>query len=436
MKYFSRAILILLMFTAPAFATVSISKPTSGDTVGSPVEFAATATTSCSSGVASMGVYVNNELKHIETGHSLNTAISLSPGSYNAVVVEWDNCGSSTTASRTIKVTGGTGVFVTSPANNSTVGSPTSFAATAATSTCAQGVSSMGIYVDNALKYKVGGAKLNTQLAMADGGHSTAVQEWDYCGGSAVTPVNLTVKNAGTNGKTLSHLQANNEWISWGQVAPYYVDCSPSPCKGIQWSHSLGIQSPSKSGNATRYTLGGPDGTAKYGDVLFTNAVLGQGSTQGIPDSDHTLLPTLHNFTYDTDFYVGNASVIQALEFDISFWLGDTGGMTFGTQCSHLGDHDWDVYDNSAKRWMSAGVPCKFVNGWNHVTIQLERTSGNSTLYKSITLNGTVYTLNRTYSAPIAHPNWWGVNVNYQLDGDSSESPYTTYLDNLSVTYW
>lgn len=436
MKTLPYAILIPLVFATSAFAAISISKPTSGDTVGSPVEFVATATTGCSSGVASIGVYVNNDLKHIETGNSLNTAISLTPGSYNAVVQEWDNCGSSTTASRTIKVTGSTGVFVSSPANNSTVGSPASFAATAATSTCAQGVSSMGVYVDNALKYKVGGAKLNTQIAMADGSHSTVVQEWDHCGGSSVAHLAVNVKTSGSGAKTISRLQSNNEWTSFGQVGPYYVDCSPSPCKGIEWSHSLGVQSPSKSGDATRYTVGGPNGYAKFGDALFTNAVLGQGSTQGIPDTDHTLLPTLHNFTYNADFYVTNASITQALEFDVSFWLSDTAGMTFGTECNYLGDHDWDVYDNATKHWASAGVPCKFVNGWNHLTIQLERTSGNGTLYKSITLNGTTYTLNRSYSSPNIHSGWWGVNVNYQMDGNDKQSKNTTYLDNLSLTYW
>ncbi|MGH9615943.1 MAG: hypothetical protein ACRD28_04305 [Acidobacteriaceae bacterium] len=438
-KLLPYTILTLLTFlTVPIFATVSISRPGNGDTVGSPVQFVATAATGCSRGVASMGVYINNDLQRIQTGSSLNASISLSPGSYNAVIVEWDNCGAATTASRSIKVTGQTGVYVTSPANNSTVGSPASFVATAATSSCAQGVSSMGVYVDNALKYKVSGAKLNAQVAMAGGTHSTVVQEWDHCGGSSVAHIAVKVETATSNAKakTLSRLQANNEWISWGQVGPKYIDCSPSPCEGIEWSHSLGVTSPSKSGNATKFTLGGSHGTAAYGDVLFTNALIGQGSSQGIPDNDHALIPTLHNFTYDTDVYVTNISVTQALEFDVSDWIGNQGGMTFGTECNYLGTKAWDVYDNSVRKWVSTGAPCKMVNGWNHLTIQLERGSGNSTLYKSITLNGTTYTLNRSYASPVAHPSWWGVNVNYQMDGNSKQSPNATYLDNLTLTYW
>jgi hypothetical protein len=192
------------------------------------------------------------------------------------------------------------------------------------------------------------------------------------------------------------------------------------------------ITLPSLSNDATQFGLGG---TMPYGDVLFTAALIGQSAPQ-IQDADHTLLPTLHNFTYDADFYMTNPAITQALEFDISVWMGDIAGMTFGTQCNYLGDKDWDVYDNSHRRWMSAGVPCNFVTGWNHVTIQFQRQSDNSALYKSITLNGKLYTLNQSYPSVLAHPSWWGVNVNYQIDGNSKQSANITYMDNLNVTYW
>ncbi|MGH9615947.1 MAG: hypothetical protein ACRD28_04325 [Acidobacteriaceae bacterium] len=193
-----------------------------------------------------------------------------------------------------------------------------------------------------------------------------------------------------------------------------------------------GITLPSLSNDATQFNLGG---TTAYGDVLFTAAQIGR-SAPGVKDADHTLLPTVHNLTYDTDFYVTDATITQALEFDISFWMGDQAGMTFGTQCNYLGDKDWDVYDNATRKWMSAGVPCKLVDGWNHLTIQVQRQANNVTLYKSIALNGTTYTLNQSYPSVIAHTSWWGVDVNFQMDGNSKHSANTTYLDNLSLTYW
>lgn len=172
-----------------------------------------------------------------------------------------------------------------------------------------------------------------------------------------------------------------------------------------------------------------------YADVLFTAALIGQNAPQR-PDGNHKLLPTLHNFTYDADFYVSDKAVTQALEFDISLWMSGSVGMTFGTQCNYLGDHDWDIWNNAAGHWTSAGVPCQFVDGWNHVTLEFQRESNNDTLYKSITLNGTTYALNKTYAPTHTPGGWWGMQVNYQMDSDKQGSQNTTYVDNLNITYW
>ena len=106
MKTFSHITLILSIFAAPAFASVSVSSPANGGTVSSPVNFIANAsTTSCSKGVASMGVYVNSQLITVQNGLSLNASVPLAPGTYNTVVEEWDYCGGATFASVTILVT-------------------------------------------------------------------------------------------------------------------------------------------------------------------------------------------------------------------------------------------------------------------------------------------------------------------------------------------
>lgn len=110
-------------------------------------------------------------------------------------------------------------------------------------------------------------------------------------------------------------------------------------------------------------------------------------------------------------------------------------GMTFGTECNHLGDGDWDIWNNQTGHWTDSGAPCTFTDGWNHVTIQFERESNNYTLYQSITLNGTTYTLNQDFPPTTAPQGWWGVNLNYQLDSDSNGDQVNTYLDNLSLTY-
>jgi hypothetical protein len=427
MKACYSIILIFLIATTSAMASVTVSSPANGVTASSPVPYAAKATTNtCSKGVASMGIYVDNKLVYVVNGNSLNTNLPLNPGTYNTVVQEWDNCGGATFTAVGITVSNQTGVWVTSPVNNSQVVAPVNYVASA-TSACSKGVASTGIYIDNKLTYVAQGASLNTQMSLSQGSHNTVVEEWDNCGGASYSTVNVTVTNSGTK---LPNLQANQGWNSWGQLPPAYVDCSP--CSGLTWSSAYGIRSPSKSGNATQFNT---SGTTPYGVVLWYNPVIGQFSTQGLPDAGHTLIPSLHNFTYDTDFYVTNAAVTQVLEFDVAMYM-DGIGMFWGTQCNHLGGGEWDVLNNVTQQWDKTNASCNLTNGWNHLTLQFQRESDNTLVYQSITMNGVTANINKTYSPFTVPPSWYGVTVNYQMDGDYKQSANTTSLDNLSLTYW
>ena len=239
--------------------------------------------------------------------------------------------------------------------------------------------------------------------------------------------------SSNTTGTVVSNIQtASGNWISRGQAPPDYADCAtPSPCGGITWSMDYGVSTPSRSGNATKFSLGG---TTAYGDALFSAQLIGQNAPQ-LRDANHKLLPTLHNFVYDSDFYVTDASITQVLEFDINMYMNGL-GMVWGNQCNYLGSKQWDIWDNANAKWVPAGVPCKFVNGWNHVTIQVERESDNTLLYQSITLNGTTYTLNETSPPGSVDYKWWGVTANYQMDGNYKQSANSTFLDNFTLRYW
>ncbi len=88
------------------------------------------------------------------------------------------------------------GVTVTSPASGATVTSPVHYVATATASSCAKGVASMGIYVNNVKVYVVSGHSLNYELTLSPGSQHTVVEEWDNCKGASTTTINLTVKAA------------------------------------------------------------------------------------------------------------------------------------------------------------------------------------------------------------------------------------------------
>jgi len=251
----------------------------------------------------------------------------------------------------------------------------------------------------------------------------------DGAGGTAKASTTVTVE---ANGTPLPNLQASSGWRMWGELPPSYSICS-YPCPGVTWWMKQGITTPSLSGDATEFYLGG---THPYADVLFSNPLIGAYSTQGLPDTDHKLIPTLHNFTYDAYFYPTNLGVMQVLELDISMYF-DGLGLIFGHQCNNLGGHVWDIWDNVNHHWVSTGIPCYPINNaWNHVTLQVQRQSDNSLLYQSITLNGKTTPVNVYYAPGTSPKSWWGITVNYQMDGNSKQTAYTTYLDNFTFTYW
>lgn len=429
------AISVFIAVASSAFAGVTVSSPSNNSTVGTSVNFVASATTSCSKGVGSMGIYPSPyNLVYTVGGHSLNTTINLNPGTYNAVVEEWDNCGGAATATVKITVATSTGVHVSSPANNSTVASPVNFVASATTN-CSKGVASMGIYTaPYKLAYVVNGANLNTNLSLSPGTYNTTVEEWDKCGGAATAPITITV-SGGSNGggNTFYNLHSDGGWNGYAQQPPNYGDCNTcTPAgPGTTWAMYQNIKSPTMSGNSTQFNIGG---TMDYTDVLWNNHLIGDFSSQGLPDTNHTLVPTLHNFTYDVYFWGSSLTSAQALEFDINqFYSGM--GFTWGHECRIGGGNEWDVWDNVNAKWVSTGIACNPIeNSWNHLVITVERTSDNKLKYQTITLNGKTSTLNWTYS-PFSAPGWYGITVNYQMDGNSKQSPYTVYVDKLNFTY-
>jgi hypothetical protein len=410
---------------ASAVAGVNVTAPASGSVVGSPVNYVASASTGCSKGVASMGVYVDNQLIFVVNGTSMNTNLSIGPGSHNTVVEEWDYCGGASYTPVAITVSSESAVWVTSPADGSNVATPVSYAATATTS-CSKGVASMGIYVNNQLNYVGSGAKLNTSLTLTPGAYDTVVQEWDYCGGSTFKHVNVTV-----SGKSFINLQASGGWTGYGEFPPAYDICSNCGA-GVTWSMNQGVQSPSISGAAAKFSIGG---TTPYADVLWTNPLIGDFSSQGLLDSNRSIIPNVHNFTYDVYFYSSDLTPSQALEFDINQYFNSM-GFTWGHQCRIAGGYEFDVWDNIGGKWIPTGVPCKPVNNsWNHLTLQVQRTWDNWLLYHSITFNGVTTVIDR-YFPPFSVGNWYGVTANYQMDGNYRQSPYTVFVDKLNLIYW
>jgi hypothetical protein len=291
----------------------------------------------------------------------------------------------------------------------------------------------MGIYTaPGQLAYTVNGASMDTYLTMNSGTYGVVVQEWDNCGSSTKAPMTLTVGGSSGSGKVFSNLQKSGGWTGYALLPPGFGICSGCTPTGsnVKWKWDQNVSSTSMDGISTKSSYSG--GTTQWADILWNNHLIGDFSSQGLPDFGKTLAPSLHDFTYDVYFWVGNVNDSQALEFDINQFVNGK-SFIWGHECRIDGGHQWDTWNNSQQKWVPSGISCNPVsNSWNHLTINVQRTSDNHLLFHTITLNGKTATLNR-YDTPTS-TNWYGITVNYQMDSDYYKTPYSVYLDKFTFT--
>ena len=236
-----------------------------------------------------------------------------------------------------------------------------------------------------------------------------------------------------SNAQTFTNLHQGPGWTGYALLPSGYSICQSCNPSGPQatWSMTQAVASPSLAGNSTRFDIGG---TTPYADILWNNHLIGDFSSQGLPDTGKTLNPATHNFIYDVQFYASNVSASQALEFDINQFVNGK-SFIWGHECRIAGGHEWDIWDNVNQKWLPTSVACNPVNNaWNHLVIQVQRTSGDKLLFQSITLNGQTATLNGTEDP--TSTTWYGITVNYQQDGNFSQQSYSIWLDQVNFTYW
>ncbi len=311
MKHLYWVVFLFLVSSSSALANVTVSSPGSGVVVNSPVHYQATASaTSCPGGVASIGVYVNNQLAVVQNGSTLSTDIVLTGGPYHTVVQEWDRCGGASYTPVDIAVagagggTGGppSGVTVSSPTNNSTVTSPATYAATASAGACSSGIASMGIYVSNQLVYVVNGATINTQLNLNPGLGYTVVQAWDNCGGSTSAIINVAVQATAV---VTTSLSANPISITAGTSASLKVNAANANQVTITGTDGSSYTLPSNGGTqsvkpttTTAYTVNA-SGTGGTASASATVNVLPAGTLQSI---NHVIFMLQENHSFDNYF--------------------------------------------------------------------------------------------------------------------------------------
>lgn len=144
------------------------------------------------------------------------------------------------------------------------------------------------------------------------------------------------------------------------------------------------------------------------------------------------------NFLWDFYVQLDSASVssAQALEYDAFQFVGGYNYM-IGTECNY-GAGVWDTWNEVTQKWLHTTIPCKkFAPGtWHH--IQWYMTTNHSThtyTYKTLVVDGVVYTLNQTQPAKYLG---WGDNLGaqWQLDVNATGGGYHEWVDKATLTVW
>ncbi|HKR26267.1 MAG TPA: hypothetical protein VJS11_02395 [Acidobacteriaceae bacterium] len=436
----------LLGFAASAFAGVTVSTPSTNTTVTSPANFVATATSSCRRGVASMGIYVDDQLKYVVDGTSMNTSLSLPLGQHYVVVQDWDYCGASSKAPLNLNVIQPTStpspgtvsfgsVTVNSPTPGQNVTSP--FLLSATDYTCeGQPVSTMAYSLDQqtSLSGLVNGTSLSTQVSASAGTHALHVKSWgpNY----AACDTDLTV-NVGTASATPAvttsamsvipagamvnkNIQSSGGWQDWFDTGT--IVGSNTTASGT-WSM---VSSPSLSGSARQFV----STFVNNGGILYYDNVTGSS-----PDT------TSQNWFVDQWVYV-NAPSSSLANVEIDMNQVDPSGNTIimGFQCDGW-NNTWDyTYTDTGTHWIQSSQPCNprnwSTNTWHHVQIYFSHDNQDNVTYHSVWFDGQEQDINKTVysSLPLG---WANSNIlNFQIDGMGQSGTITTYLDNVNIYHW
>ena len=235
------------------------------------------------------------------------------------------------------------------------------------------------------------------------------------CGGRG-----MSTSPAPQPGSTPStNVPANAITISAIQKLAGWQNCTA--CTGsalARYAMKPGVASPSLSGASTQFSL--LTGTRPFGGALWFKFLTS--------DSQAT------HFVYDLSFYTDNPSAPQALEFNVS---QSTGGRryNFATQCDLSNHRAWLVWSPS-QSWVSSGVPCvqPVPNTWNHLIWEFERNSSGQVVFTAVTLNGNRSAINM--SMPSTRDGGNGIDIAFQLDANRTATPYSVWLDNVTLSYW
>jgi len=330
---------VATILAASAWAqSVSVSSPSDGTSVASPVHIAASANGG-NYPVSAIWVYVDDQPAYKTASASVNTYLSLAAGSHHVVTNAWNSIGQVASSSQYISVTSNAGVAIASPSSGATVSSPVQFVASA-TAPSGRVIDAMRIYVDSSNAYTVGAASINTAVAMAPGVHSISMQAWDNTGAVYVENMSVTVGSSASNSQYQNNFNATSNWVSQFSQAdgallytpqvinPYYANIA-----------AIGMtkdpnRMPQVVGWINWYInhLNWPDKWGLYGTTYDYNVNNGVATSTDNADSTDSYAATFLSLVWNA-WQSGDANARSTIA-NLSYQLDVVGGVIIQTQQS------------------------------------------------------------------------------------------------------
>jgi hypothetical protein len=212
--------------------------------------------------------------------------------------------------------------------------------------------------------------------------------------------------------KTISDIQKLTDWSSCSS------NCAGEPGTDAVYSMESGIVAPSLSGSAIKFNI---TGGTPWADALWWKQVGGNDA--------------ITHFVYEVSYYLTNVGAAQALEFNVN---QNAGGWRYeyATQCDIRGAGVWRIWDHSQMHWVatSASCPAPTANTWNKLAWEFERTADHKVVWVAVTLNGQRSVINQSFDAFTASGS--GIDVAFQMDSDGGPTPWSVWVDNISLSEW
>lgn len=324
------------------------------------------------------------------------------------------------------------------PVSGQTYDSPVTLSAKASSP---NGISGWAVYFDNDEVYSSSsglGGILDTTASEEPGVYTVTIRAWDTTGAyNSVTVDNVTVTTSPlptppSNATHYSNLQNQS-----GNPGAWSLCNSSNKCAGPvetgSSSNSFGNATPSLSGASM-----GQTSTGSYFNTMYYRHL-------GCPSGGCT---SATNFLDDVWFYVpATTTHLQALEFDPDAYDGSY-EYFMSMQCDSASGK-WRFWDMAAGAWTvqnASGdtIPtysCSLLtktNQWHH--FQLYGTmdfASHTYTYETFVVDGvTVYdNIANTYSAK-SYSGTPTLNIEQQIDNNSTAGTNTVYYDNYNLSVW